>query len=550
MDSYSQHKIAMREYMKQKRAEEKLADPIAYKAKNAERMRAYRASKTGVEPKPKADKPKADKPKAKKTKQIVIDDTPEAEIVFEDEYGNEISPEAMIEIEKKENRERTRLNMAKLREERKKTMSKAEQLQMKKRLADQKRILRTNKRIEAGLPAPRPRSSKYQVIKYDEPIPIYQEDIPTTKHQVAPKSTRQLATHITAKMPPQPPPKTRAITTQSDKYLNTIHIPSVNAIFAQMKVRNTDRPLGKTSVKGYADKLDRVSTIVSGHPFDGSLKFLADSENVIHRLQAHRYKGEPLVGLQNYMSPIVRLLEFYKVNEDIIAPYRKFLKTGVKETKFQRGEQMASEKQVAQYVPVSTVEKDIKKYNIFAGKEIDPEKLENKVILMLYYNNYWIARNDYWEMKLSNANNIKKLSKEYNHLLIDTKTGLPTKFVVNKYKTFSKYGQKIFAVPKELAIELQLYISVFHRSLGDFLFTTKTGKQYADSNFIKIIQRATQAITGKAFSVQAIRQSHVIDFYNKAKKPNLNDKEAFHSGRLLHSHDVSVGSEYNKLNLD
>ena len=543
MDSYSQHKIAMREYMKQKRAQEKLADPVAYKAKNAEKMRAYRASKTGVEPKPRTAKPQ---------KQIVIDDIPEPEIVFEDEYGNEISQEEMAKIEKKANREMTRLNMAKLREERKKTMTKAEQLQLNKRLADQKRILRANKRIEAGLPPPKPRNSKYQVIKYSEPIPIYQDQIPTTDTTPQPADKRQLATHKAPKQPTPPAvPTTRAITTQKSEYLNTLHIPSARAIFSQMKVKNTDRPLGQVTVNNYSTKLDRVSNIIQGHLFNGSLKFLGDPEKVIRRLQEYRQdNGQPLTGLQNYMSPIVNLLRFYKVSEAIVEPYSNFLKAGVKATKFQLGEQIATEKEIAQYVPLSTVEKDIKKYNIFEDKQIVPEKLENKVILMLYYNNYWIPRNDLWEMKISNVNNIKKLSKEYNHLLIDTKTGLPTKFVVNKYKTFAKYGQKIFIVPKELAVALQLYISVFNRSMGDFLFTTKAGKQYADSNFIRVIQRATQAITGKAFSVQAIRQSHVIDFYNKAKKPNLNDKEAFHSGRLLHSHDVSVGTQYHKLNLD
>ena len=268
------------------------------------------------------------------------------------------------------------------------------------------------------------------------------------------------------------------------------------------------------------------------------------------KLQAYAPNGKYIKNLKDYISPIVKLLQHYKVDAGLIKQYNSFMDVELERNTEERGDQQVTEKQKENYVPLTTIEKDIKKYQIFDAKgKVDPERLENKVIMMLYFNNYFVGRNDYPEMKITNQNNIKKLNKNYNHLLVDPKTGLPTKFVLHKYKTHSKFGRQEFAVPKDLAIALQLYMSVFNKKIGDFLFTSKTGKEYNPSNFLKNIQRASTAIIGKPLGVDLIRNRiiHYTNFYNNAKKPSIDDKKAF-AKRFLH--DMAVGNEYQRLNLE
>lgn len=534
MASYENHKMAMREYMKQKRAQERLEDPEGAKRRNAERMRVYRASKkqSVVEP---------------QYAQIEIADS-DGEPYAEIEIDDDVNPNSVIEIQ----RAKARASMQKTRANQK-ALPRAEQREILKKLADQKRELRARQRAEKGLPPAKTRSSKYQQITHT-PVQIYQDEIPEMMDKVVdiPPITakkRQLATHIQPEEPvPPPPTKTRQITTQNNKYLNTISIPSTKAIFEQMNARKTDKKLSEIAINGYVSRLNAVSNAVLGHPFT-SPKFLENPERVIRKMQEHRLSnGQHYKNLKDYMSPIVDLLRFYQADDGLIKQYQSYMQLGIKESEDTRLENLPTEQQKENYVPLPRVEMDIKKYSIFdKSGNIDPERLENKVIMMLYFDNELVARNDYPEMKITNANKTKTLSHDWNHLLIDTKkNNLPTKFVLYKYKTHSKFGRQDFNINKILAEVLQLYMSVFKKSVGDFLFTTKTGKEYTPSNFTKVIQRATKAITGKPFSVDLIRTIHYNDF-DKQKQISGAQKKAF-ARRFLH--DYNVGDTYRRLGLD
>ena len=200
------------------------------------------------------------------------------------------------------------------------------------------------------------------------------------------------------------------------------------------------------------------------------------------------------------------------------------------------------------YVPLPTILKDIDKYSITKGRGqiIDPEKLENKLIAMLYFDNTLIARNDYYEMKISNVNKkIKDLDDKFNHLLYNPKTNSVVKFVMFQYKTNKKFAKQEFVIPADLRKILNKYIEVEKKKVGEFLFTTQTGLQYQDSNFINRIKKANQSVIGKPISVDLIRKIHIVNFF-KGKQRTINEKKAFAS-RFLHSADVQ--QEYNKLDL-
>ena len=176
-----------------------------------------------------------------------------------------------------------------------------------------------------------------------------------------------------------------------------------------------------------------------------------------------------------------------------------------------------SKKEKAKYLPRDTVLEKLKKYKFRKGNNpkgaIDRMKLENATIVALYFFNTAIARNDYWEMKIANKNKDKKtLEKKYNYLLMDTKTFTPVELVFQNYKTKKLYGIQSFSITPELREYLKLYLEVFDKKAGDYLFTTKTKNQYNGSNFGKRIQEAFEAVTGTNMGVQNIRQYLAIWF--------------------------------------
>lgn len=175
------------------------------------------------------------------------------------------------------------------------------------------------------------------------------------------------------------------------------------------------------------------------------------------------------------------------------------------------------------------------------------EKLNNmrdKLIFGLYTLQP-CRRLEYRYMKITKETNIAKLDdKDDNYLLISNK---PYKFIFNNYKTNDKYGQQeIPVMDDDLNNLINKYINYCQLKNGDYLIgqTTDKKKVIAESNFSNKITEVFRKVYGIHTSLDFIRKSHIINFYDQPKKLSNNEKKAFAE---LMAHSKEEQEKYYKI---
>jgi hypothetical protein len=175
------------------------------------------------------------------------------------------------------------------------------------------------------------------------------------------------------------------------------------------------------------------------------------------------------------------------------------------------------------------------------------EKLNNmrdKLIFGLYTLQP-CRRLEYRYMKITKETNIDKLDdKDDNYLVISTS---PYKFIFNNYKTNDKYGQQeIPVMDDDLNNLINKYINYYKLKSGDYLIgqTTDKKKVIAESNFSNKITEVFRKVYGIHTSLDFIRKSHIINFYDQPRKLSNNEKKAFAE---LMAHSAEKASKYYKI---
>ena len=175
------------------------------------------------------------------------------------------------------------------------------------------------------------------------------------------------------------------------------------------------------------------------------------------------------------------------------------------------------------------------------------EKLNNmrdKLIFGLYTLQP-CRRLEYRYMKITKETNIDKLDdKDDNYLVISTS---PYKFIFNNYKTNDKYGQQeIPVMDDDLNNLINKYINYYKLKSGDYLIgqTTDKKKVIAESNFSNKITEVFRKVYGIHTSLDFIRKSHIINFYDQPKKLSNNEKKKFAE---LMSHSKDEQEKYYKI---
>ena len=154
---------------------------------------------------------------------------------------------------------------------------------------------------------------------------------------------------------------------------------------------------------------------------------------------------------------------------------------------------------------------------------------------------------DYQEMRIAagskkKAVDVAGLSKASNWLVL-SKTGVPTKLVISRYKTTKRYGTYVLdELPRELVETLQYYIQTAKLGGGEPLFPTASGKPFTAGGFSNLVGQLFLDLTGRRASVNILRHSAITHFLSA--KRTVAEREAF-AKQMAHS--VALQSLYERV---
>lgn len=296
-----------------------------------------------------------------------------------------------------------------------------------------------------------------------------------------------------------------------------------------------DRALSQITITNYVNKLNKLSTIVLGHGYNGSNNWLTDADKVIEKL-----RKEKLSGKKDFLSPVVKLLKHIDVPVDIISKYQKAM-SEFKDAEYDvRRKNKASDDNVDKALPYNEILQKINDYKVE-----DDTTLIYKLICAMYFQNTLVPRNDLPTMKLvSTSKKVSQMNPEFNYITID-KAGTPVDIVMKNYKSRATYGTQKFPITEPVKVLLKQYFQKFGKRAGDFLFVMRDGQPFKKPNFIDLIGNATEAVLGKRMSADIIRQIQITHYYNqRATSIEEDDADAM---RYLHS--SAIHKEYLRTNL-
>lgn len=313
----------------------------------------------------------------------------------------------------------------------------------------------------------------------------------------------------------------------------------LSQIFLGMSSKK-EKPLSAASIKSYISKLNRISMMMTKKPFE-NYNFLLEPEDVINEIDK-----SPLKSKKDYYAAISKYLKFKNVDTKILNAYSKAMNTSKESEKLIRNDNLAKPEDIKKTnnMSLKDIQSKIKNYSIMDDKGIiDDNKLINKLITSFYFMNFenglpiLVPRNDLIDIKLVSSMKAKKpLSPEYNYLVMDGY--MPTKIIMNKYKTNATYGKQSFKISPELTNILKEYIKEYKKQNGDYLFLMRDNKPFKSNNFSNIIELAMKDVLNTPIGIDLIRQIVLSNVYNSNPLMSINEKEQV-ARALLHSPNVS-----------
>jgi hypothetical protein len=311
-------------------------------------------------------------------------------------------------------------------------------------------------------------------------------------------------------------------------------VKKLTALFSEMSGRG-DHPLSPITVRNYVQKINRLTVLITGHGYNGSIDFLKNYGNVLEKISA-----SDLSAKKDYMSPVVRLMKHYKFDPELIAPYNKAMASYKQDEDKDRKTNRANAKEKSLAMPLSEILRKIKDF-----KPENDAELAQKVIVSFYFmNQYFTPRNDLYNMKFVNFNKKpNKMDNSLNYVTVD-KNMNPQQIIMNAYKTARTYGRQRFNISEDLKKVLVEYIKSYGKQTGDFVFVDKNGQPFKDSNFRNLLESSMEHIVGVPINIDLVRKIKITDYYSKVH--SIGEDERFAQSFL---HSTGVQKEYLKVDL-
>ena len=313
--------------------------------------------------------------------------------------------------------------------------------------------------------------------------------------------------------------------------------------FANM-VSNRGTALSPITCKSYISKINRISIMMNGKPYE-NYNFLLDADKIVDAVKKSNLKSK-----KDYLSACSKLLRHKKVSSEILEKYNNGMKTEKANETQERGNNVAKPNDIKKTggKSLKQMQTEISNYDIIENNNIDSNRLINKLLVSFYLMNFnheglpnFIPRNDLPEFKIISVNRTKKqLTPDFNYLVVDDNKR-PTKIIMKNYKTKGTYGTQSFRISAILTTLLEEYIRHFGKSNGDFLFTDKNGKPFKNNNFASLIENAMNTILGSRIGIDLARQIVITNIYNDNPIMTINEKKEVARAFL---HSSNMASEY------
>lgn len=319
---------------------------------------------------------------------------------------------------------------------------------------------------------------------------------------------------------------------------NDLELQQLHNHFSKLKTLKGQQ-LSPISIKNYIGKLNRMSVLCTNKAFEND-NFLMHPQNVLIKLEHSSLKSK-----KDYIASISKYLSGCSgIDKKIIKEYQDAMAKMKKEQSNERGDNLATQKNVNNSLTLKEIQKKIANYKI-----TNPDELINAVIVCFYFGNTenLVLRNDLANMVIISPSKAKKILDKNNNYLVVNNKGIPEKIILLAYKTSKTYGEKSFKISIPLQKLLVVYLKKFNKKYNNFLFTRQDGKTpFTNSTFSRIIENAMYNILGKKIGVDLSRQIIATNFYLINPLASKNQKEEFAS-RFLHS--LSTNLEYMRQNL-
>lgn len=318
---------------------------------------------------------------------------------------------------------------------------------------------------------------------------------------------------------------------------------NLNSIFANIKSRD-DKELSTLSRSSYVSKLNRVAVLCTNKEFTDD-SFLKQPKQVIKCINDSGLKNP-----KDYLAAIIKYIRHSKFPETVIDIYATEMNNAKKKEIQQRGNNQAKESDIARVGSRSLrdIQSLLEKYSILDGDRIDKDKLTNKLILSMYFDNlksngipHLVPRNDLPVMKLVSITRAKKSLPDTNNYIVITDNKIPIKITMKNYKTSKTYGTQSFQVSSDLASLMQKYLIEFNKSSGDYLFTNKDNLPYKNTTFLTRIKKASRDILNTELGIDLMRQLILTNTFKNHPLMTINEKTELARAFL---HSANVGQEY------
>lgn len=275
----------------------------------------------------------------------------------------------------------------------------------------------------------------------------------------------------------------------------------------------------------------------------GDLSFLNNFDSVMKTI-----KDETLNTRKNRLIAIVVSLKAIDGDKELIEKYSEEMTKLAEESEERVKRQKLTDKQRDNWVSyeelIKLVEKlfdAIKKEDILKKEKLtrgEYTTLQDYILLRTYLTFTW--RNDFADMKIIKTE--KEDNNKDNFLLL--KKGMPDKFILNQYKTDSKYGKKTVKIPPSLAKVIKRFLK-FNKS-GYFL-TLQDGIRPINSNGItKALNRLFEKHLGKTIGSSLLR--HIVISHFRKNDPTIKqmqEKNKEIEDKFMHS--ASMNDQYRKI---
>lgn len=307
-----------------------------------------------------------------------------------------------------------------------------------------------------------------------------------------------------------------------------------------IQIISKSRPKAKEStLKMYVSNLMKLMKLYE----KDNLDFLKKPEEIEEKLSSLHYTTR-----RNYLNSIIVYLMAVKDKGDpLIKEFSDIRDKHNKQYEEENATGIISDKQKENFVDISEVNNMINKM----GQEIKDKKLKKKEdltakdknLIQVYtlYNIYTRLplRNDLAGMEVINKRAYNKLSEEEkkseNYLVINKNSMF---FVLNKYKTSSKYEELKIDIPKDLEKLLRQYIRI--NGMG-VLFKSSTGKPLSRNALSQLLLKTSKKYMGKSISTTMLRKIYLSSKYADMKEELEKDNKV-----MGHSKEVAMESYIKK----